>query len=88
MDKMVGNKLFLLFVFLMASTVALSNYLVQFPINYFDLENVYLWLNFGVLPLWLSLIFFPNSKINQIFISSIFLPIIFGLMSSKVIKSA
>ena len=39
MDKMVGNKLFLLFVFLMASTVALSNYLVQFPINYFDLEN-------------------------------------------------
>ena len=39
MDRMVGNKLFLLFVFLMASTVALSNYLVQFPINYFDLEN-------------------------------------------------
>ena len=39
MDRMVGNKLFLLFMFLMASTVALSNYLVQFPINYFDLEN-------------------------------------------------
>ena len=39
MDRMVGNKLFLLFVFLMASTVALSNYLVQFPINYFALED-------------------------------------------------
>jgi len=39
MDKMPGNKLFFLFALLMASTVALSNYLVQFPINYFDLEN-------------------------------------------------
>jgi len=39
MDEMVGNKLFFLFAFLMASTVALSNYLVQFPVNYFDLEN-------------------------------------------------
>ena len=34
------NKLFLLLAFLMASVVALSNYLVQFPINYFDLENL------------------------------------------------
>ena len=34
------NKLFLLLAFLMASVVALSNYLVQFPINYFGLENL------------------------------------------------
>ena len=34
------NKLFFLLVFLMASVVALSNYLVQFPINYFGLENL------------------------------------------------
>ena len=34
------NKLFLLLAFLMAFVVALSNYLVQFPINYFDLENL------------------------------------------------
>jgi len=34
------NKLFLLLAFLMASVVALSNYLVQFPINYFSLENL------------------------------------------------
>ena len=39
MHKMVGNKLFFLFAFLMASIVALSNYLVQFPINYFNLEK-------------------------------------------------
>ena len=34
------NKLFLLLALLMASVVALSNYLVQFPINYFSLENL------------------------------------------------
>ena len=34
------NKLFLLLAFLMASVVALSNYLVQFPINYAGLENL------------------------------------------------
>jgi len=34
------NKLFLLLAFLMASVVALSNYLVQFPINYFGLKNL------------------------------------------------
>ena len=34
------NQLFFLLVFLMASVVALSNYLVQFPINYFGLESL------------------------------------------------
>ena len=36
----IENKLFLLLAFMMASIVALSNYLVQFPINYFSLENL------------------------------------------------
>ena len=36
----IENKLFFLLAFLMASVVALSNYLVQFPINYFSLENL------------------------------------------------
>jgi len=36
----IENKLFLLLAFLMASVVGLSNYLVQFPINYFGLENI------------------------------------------------
>ena len=34
------NKLFFLLALLMASVVALSNYLVQFPKNYFELENL------------------------------------------------
>ena len=53
--------------------------------NYFGPETIYLWLNFGVLPLWLALVFFPNSRISLIFISSIFLPIIFSLIYSYMI---
>ncbi len=40
--------------------------------TYFTFEMVYLWLNIGVIPLWLVLIFFPNSKLGSIFVSSIF----------------
>ena len=42
----IENKLLLLLALLMASVVALSNYLVQFPIKYFDLENL---LTYGAL---------------------------------------
>jgi len=40
------NKLFLILALVMASVVALSNYLVQFPIKYFGLENL---LTYGAL---------------------------------------
>ena len=36
----VKNKLFFLLALAMASVVAFSNYLVQFPVKYFDLENL------------------------------------------------
>ena len=36
----IKSRLFFLLAFLMASVVTLSNYLVQFPINYFGLENL------------------------------------------------
>ena len=42
----IENRLFFLLALLMASVVALSNYLVQFPIKYFDLENL---LTYGAL---------------------------------------
>ena len=44
--------------------------------NYLSFENLYLWANFGVLPFWLMLIFIPNSKITQIFVNSVILPLI------------
>ena len=49
--------------------------LIEFQ-NYLTLENIYLWTNFGVLPFWVMLIVIPNSKITQIFINSIILPLI------------
>jgi len=35
------NRFFLILAFLMALIVALSNYLVQFPVKYFDLQNIF-----------------------------------------------
>ena len=40
--------------------------------SYFTFQIVYLWLNIGVIPFWLMLIFFPNSKLGNIFVSSVF----------------
>ena len=40
--------------------------------NYFTIEMLYFWVNFGVLPFWLILIFFPNSNLTKYFITSIF----------------
>jgi len=36
----IENRFFFILAFLMALVVALSNYLVQFPINYFDLKDL------------------------------------------------
>ena len=49
--------------------------LIQF-IDYLTFENIYLWTNFGLLPFWLMLIIIPNSKVTQIFINSVILPLI------------
>ena len=43
--------------------------------NYFTLDMLYFWVNFGVLPFWLILIFFPNSNLLRYFVTSI-LPIL------------
>ena len=40
--------------------------------NYFTIEMLYYWVNLGVLPFWLILIFFPNSNISRYFVTSIF----------------
>ena len=42
----IENKLFFLLAFLMAAVVALSNYLVQFPVDYLGLKNL---LTYGAL---------------------------------------
>jgi hypothetical protein len=47
---------------------------------YFTIENVFLWLNLGVLPFWIVLMFFPQSKICKILIASIFPIFIFSII--------
>ena len=44
--------------------------------DYLTITNIYLWINFGVLPFWLLLIFLPQSRFTQIFVNSIILPVI------------
>ena len=41
-------------------------------------ENIYLWINLGVLPFWFMLILIPNSRFTQIFVNSIIAPLILG----------
>ena len=33
---------------------------------------IFIWLNFGVLPFWFMLLFFPQAKICKIFVTSVF----------------
>ncbi len=40
--------------------------------NHFTIEMLYYWVNLGVLPFWFILIFFPQSHISKIFVTSIF----------------
>ena len=40
--------------------------------TFFSIDMIYIWLNFGVLPFWFMMLFFPQSKICKIFVTSIF----------------
>ena len=48
--------------------------------TFFTIEMIYLWLNIGVIPFWLILLFFPQSKICGMFVTSIFPILILGLL--------
>tara|TARA_B100001113_G_scaffold311209_1_gene274919 strand:+ start:113 stop:586 length:474 start_codon:yes stop_codon:yes gene_type:complete len=39
--------------------------------NYFTIEMLYHWVNLGVLPFWIILIFFPQSNLSRYFATSI-----------------
>ena len=44
--------------------------------EYLTFENIYLFSNYCILPFWLLLILIPTSKITQIFVNSIIVPLI------------
>ena len=61
--------------------------LIQF-LDYLTFENIYLWTTFGILPFWVILIIIPNSKVTQILINSVILPLILSLAYVYVIYQA
>ena len=56
--------------------------------NYLTFENIYLWANFTILPLWLMLILIPNSKFTQFFVNSIIVPLILSATYTYIIYQA
>ena len=40
--------------------------------TFFTIDMIYLWLNIGVIPFWFVLMFFPNSRVCGVFVSSVF----------------
>ena len=61
--------------------------LTQFQ-DYLSFENIYIWSNFGIMPLWLMLIFIPNSRITQILINSVIVPLILSVAYVYVVFQA
>ena len=61
--------------------------LIQYQ-EYLTFENIYFWANFAVLPFWFLLILIPNSKITQIFVNSIVLPLILATAYVYVVYQA
>ena len=59
----------------------------QFEI-YLTVENIYFWSNIAVLPLWLLMIFIPNSKITRILTNSIIIPLLIASAYVYVLNKA
>ena len=54
------------------------SFLIKFQ-DYFTFEVIYLWANLIVLPLWILLIFLPNSNLSKVLINSITIPLLFSI---------
>ena len=61
--------------------------LIQFQ-DSLTFEVIYLWTNLGIIPFWLMLIIIPNSKVTQIFINSIILPLILSVAYVYIVYQA
>ena len=48
-------------------------------LSFLSYENIYLIANWGVIPFWLLLIFFPNNKITNFFVQSIIPPLLLAI---------
>ena len=48
-------------------------------ISFLTYENIYLIANWGVIPFWLLLIFFPNHKLTSFFTQSVIVPLLLAI---------
>ena len=58
--------------------------ITQFQI-YLTFENIYLWTNIIIFPIWVMLIFIPNIRITQIITNSVVIPLILACAYSYTI---
>ncbi len=61
--------------------------LIQFQ-EHLTFDNIYLWINLGILPFWFMLIIIPNSKFTTFFVNSVILPLILSTAYIYVIYQA
>ena len=61
--------------------------LIQFQ-EYLTFDNIYLWINLGILPFWFMLIIIPDSKFTTFFVNSVILPLILSTAYIYVIYKA
>ena len=54
--------------------------------TFFNIDMIYIWLNFGILPFWFILLFFPQSRICKIFVTSIFPILLLGFIDLYLIS--
>ena len=47
--------------------------------EYLTLENIFLFSNWGVIPFWLLLLFFPSSAFTRFLVHSIIIPLLLGV---------
>ncbi len=47
--------------------------------EYLTVENIFLFSNWGVIPFWLLLLFFPNSPFTRFLVHSILIPLLLGI---------
>ena len=45
---------------------------------YLTPDNIYLFSNWGVIPFWILLIFFPNETVTKILVHSVVVPLLFA----------
>ncbi len=48
-------------------------------LTFVNSENIYLIANWGIIPFWFMLIFFPNNGLTTFFVQSIIVPLILGV---------